>query len=176
MRPERQIMVREMKKKMEGSSLFFVTDYQGLDVAQITELRDQLKGNESSYQVFKNRLFKRIAEENGVPKDIEENLKGFSAFAIGGNDVVQVAKVLVDFAKKNKTFAVKAGVFDNRYLSPADVQRIAILPSREVLIAQAVGAIAAPLKGLVFVLHERIRSFVGVLNAIADKKKEQENQ
>ena len=108
MRPERQIMVKEMKEKLEGKSFFFVTDYQGLNVADITQLRDRLKGSDSVYQIFKNRLFKRIAEEKGFPKNIEGDLKGFSAFAIGGKDVVQVAKVLVDFAKKHDSFAIKA--------------------------------------------------------------------
>ena len=65
-------------------------------------------------------------------------------------------------------------MIDDRYLSQSEIKKIASLPSREVLIAQAVGAIAAPLTGFVFVLHERIRSFVGVLAAIADKKKEQD--
>ena len=173
MRPERKIMVSEMKDKLEGKSFFFITDYQGLNVSDITHLRNKLKVSNSTYQVFKNRLFKRIVEEKGFPCDIENDLKGFSAFAIGGSDVVQVAKVLFDFAKKHKTFAVKAGVLDSKYLSKEEVKRIASLPSREVLIAMTVGAIAAPLTGFVFVLHERIRSFVGVLAAIADKKKEQ---
>lgn len=175
MRPERKIMIREMKEKMEGKDFFFVADYQGLSVADVTQLRDQLRDSESSYQVFKNRLFKRIVEEKGYPKEIENSLKGFSAFAVGGNDVVQVAKILVDFSKKHKTFSVKAGVVDNNYLPQDVVKNLATLPPREVLLAQVVGTIAAPLTSFVGVLNERIRSFVCVLQAIADKKKESSN-
>ena len=172
MRPERKYMVGEMEEKLNDKSFFFVADYQGLDMVAMTDLRNQLKGNDSRFQIFKNRLFKHIVESKGYPKDIENDLKGFSAFAIGGKDVVQVAKVLADFAKKHKTFAVKAGVFDNKYLSKDSVKALASLPPRNILIAQTVGAIAAPLTGFVGVLNERIRSFVGVLSAIADKKKE----
>ncbi|MBN1522326.1 MAG: 50S ribosomal protein L10 [Candidatus Aureabacteria bacterium] len=175
MRPERQIMIKEMKEKLKETSFFFVTNYQGLNVSDMTMLRDQLKEKEAVYHIFKNRLFKRIVGEKGYPSHIENDLKGFSAFAIGGKDVVQVAKILTDFAKKHESFAVKAGVIENRYISREEVRKIASLPSREIMIARTVSTIAAPLTGFVFVLHERIRSFVGVLAAIADKKKEQSN-
>jgi large subunit ribosomal protein L10 len=169
-------MIKELRKELDQTSFFFVTNYKGLSVHAITELRSQLKANKAAYHVFKNRLFKRIVSEKGYPKDLEGDLKGFSAFAIGGSDVVQVAKILAGFAKTHETFAVKAGVFDNRYMSKDDVKKLASLPPREILIAQTVSAIAAPLTGFVCVLNERIRSFVGVLSAIADKKGKETQQ
>ena len=172
MRPERNYIVKEMKDNLKDNPFFFVADYKGLSVADVTNLRDQLRDGESHYQIFKNRLFKRIVEENNYPKELEQDLKGFSAFVIGGKDVAHIAKVLVDFSKKHKTFSVKAGVIENNYFSAAKVKTLASLPPKNVLIAQTVSAIAAPLTGFVGVLNERIRSFVGVLAAIADKKKE----
>jgi len=174
-RPERQIMINEMKEKLKNTSFFFVTNYQGLNVSEMSKLRDQLREKDAVYHVFKNRLFKRIVEENNYPRDIENDLKGFSAFAIGGRDAAQIAKILVDFAKKHESFCVKAGVIENRYVDKDDVKKIASLPPREIMIAKTVSTIAAPLTGFVFVLNERIRSFVGVLAAIADKKKENAN-
>jgi len=173
-RPERQLMVKEMKEKLKNTDFFFVTDFQGLKVSDMSQLRKKLKEKESVYQVFKNRLFKRIIEEEGLPKEMENDLRGFSGFVIGGKDVIEVAKVLSEFAKEHETFIIKAGVIDKKYLKQEEVKSIANLPSREVLLAKVVGAIAAPITGFVTVLNERIASFVRVVNAIAEKKQNEQ--
>ena len=172
MRPERQLMVKEMKEKLKNADFFFVTNFQGLKVSEMYQLRKKLKEKESLYQVFKNRLFKRIVNEEGYPKEIEKDLSGFSGFVIGGKDVIEVAKILSEFAKKHETFAIKAGVIDRKYLEKEEVKELASLPSKEVLLAKLVGAIASPISSFVFVLNERLGSFVRVLNAIAEKKQE----
>jgi large subunit ribosomal protein L10 len=171
-RPERKYMIKELLQSLDKANFFFVTDYSKITVAQMTELRNQLRENKSVHHIFKNRLFKRIAKEKGYPQAMEKVLRGSSSFTIGGSDIVKVAKVLVDFSKKHNTFGIKAGVIDSKYMTKADIEKLASLPSREVLLAMVVGAIASPITGFVGVLHERVRSFVGVLAAIADKKRD----
>ena len=169
MRPEKQAIFDELKTKLADSVFVILTDYKGLSVAKTEDLRRRLRGAKASFQVVQNRLFKQVAKTVSY-EGFEPALKGPSAMVFGGGDVVQAAKILRDFIKENSLPVVKIGALEGTILSAADVDKLASLPSRETLLAQAVGTIAAPLTRLVGVLQQKVASVVYVLKAVQEKK------
>ena len=148
-----------------------VADYRGLNVAKTEELKRRLRGVKAQFQVIQNRMFKRVAGELSQP-ELEKGIAGPSAMVYGKGDVVPAAKVLKDFIKEYNLPEIKMGSLQGAVLSAADVQQLASLPSREILLATLVGTIAAPLTQLVGVLQQKVASVVYVLKAIQDKKEQ----
>lgn len=169
MRPEKKSIYEEINARVSDSEYLLVAEYKGLKVDQITDLRRQLRKGGARMQVVKNRLVRLIARDKGWEK-IEPSLKGQSAIVTGKN-IVQAAKTLKEFKGTSGMPQVKAGYMGNMYLSSAQIDALADLPSREVLLGQVVGTIAAPLSRLVGVLQQKVSSVVYVLKAIEDKKK-----
>ena len=161
----------------EKSGSIFITGYTGLKNSEINTLSQQLNNKKAEHRVIKNTLFRVIAKEAGV-KDSEKlkTLKGNSAFVIGGEDVVAVAKVIVDFSKANEKFQIKGLVLDGKVMDSHLVKSLASLPSKSELIAKVVGTIAAPISSLVNVLAANLRNVVGVLSAIKEKKESENKQ
>ena len=169
MRPEKTSIVGEIRAQVNKSNFVLLTEYHGLKVEQLAELRRQLRGVGAEFHVVKNRLFKHVVVEKGW-KPLEEFLTGPSAMVVGG-DVTGAAKVLKKFcAEHNKLPTVKAGMFENSFLTVASVDELAALPSRETLYAMVVGTIAAPMTRLAGVLRQKVASVVYVLKAIESKK------
>jgi large subunit ribosomal protein L10 len=133
--------VAEITEQFNSSSAAVITEYRGLTVKQITDLRRAL-GRDTSYAIVKNTLTKRAAAEAGVPID-DSLLQGPTAIAFVKGDPVDAAKGLRDFAKSNPLLVIKGGVLDGKALSAAEVNKIADLESREVLLAKLAGAIKA---------------------------------
>jgi large subunit ribosomal protein L10 len=171
MRPEKSSMIEELRIKIKDSTYLIVADYQGLNVAKTEELKRRLRGVKAQFQVIQNRMFKRVAAELSQP-GLEKGIAGPSAMVYGKGDVVQAAKVLKDFIKDHNLPAIKIGSLQGAVLSAADVQQLASLPSREILLATLVGTIAAPLTQLVGVLQQKVASIVYVLKALQDKKEQ----
>ncbi len=169
MRSEKTSIIEELRNKVKDSSFLIVADYQGLNVGKTEELKRRLRGVKAQFQVIQNRMFKRVASELNQP-GLEKGILGPSAMVYGKGDVVQAAKVLKDFIKENNLPAIKIGSLQGAVLSADDVQQLANLPSREVLLATLVGTIAAPLTQLVGVLQQKVASVVYVLKAIQEKK------
>lgn len=169
MRPEKQSIANEIKTKVEGSTYFIVADYQGLTVEKTDVLRKRLGEADARIQVVKNRMLGHIAEEAGYG-GIREYLRGPSAMVYGSGDVSQTAKILKTFIKENDKPAIKAGAFEGQVLTAADVEALASLPSREMLLSMVVGTIAAPMSQLVGVFQQKVSSLLYVLQAGADKK------
>ena len=140
---ERQAAVEEITEYFRGSSAALLTEYRGLTVKQLKELRRSL-GADTQYAVVKNTLTKRAADEAGIA-GLDELLAGPSAIAFVKGDPVVAAKGLRDFAKANPLLVIKGGVMDGRALSATDVTKLADLESREVLLAKAAGAMKATL-------------------------------
>jgi len=170
MRPEKKSIYDEISARVGDSEYLLVAEYQGLKVEQISDLRRQLRKEGSRMQVVKNRLVRLIAREKGWEK-IEPSLKGQLAIVTGKN-IVQAAKTLKKFNGASGMPQVKAGYMGNVYLSAAQIDVLAELPPREVLLGQVVGTIAAPLTRLVGVLQQKVLSIVYVLKAIENKKNE----
>jgi len=171
MRPEKEAIVSEIRGRISDAVFVILADYRGLTVAKTEELKNRLRGVDAHFQVVQNRMFDRVARELEYT-GLEEGTKGPSAMVFGNGDVVQAAKILKDFVKENDLPVVKVGTLEGVILSNADIEHLAMLPSREQLLAQVVGTIAAPLTQIVGVLQQKVASIVYVLKA-AQQKKEQ---
>lgn len=168
MRLEKKSIFDEISARVNGSPFVIVAEYRGLKVEQFSDLRRQLHKVGGRMQVVKNRLLRLITRGKGWTA-LEPSLKGQSAI-VTGTDVVQTAKILKRFAAANGIPAVKAGVMGDMILTSAQIDALADLPAREVLLGQVVGTIAAPLSKLVGVLKQKVSTIVYVLKAIEDKK------
>jgi large subunit ribosomal protein L10 len=141
-RADKAAAVAELKKEFESSSGAMLTEYRGLTVAQMSELRRSL-GENARFAVVKNTLTKIAAREAGVVDDLEKLLQGPSAIAFVRGDVVEAAKGLRDFAKANPDLVIKGGVVDGKPMTPDEITKLASLESREVLLAKLAGAMKA---------------------------------
>ncbi len=162
-------VIDEIKEKIQSSQAVVLVDYRGLDVAQLTELRTKYREVGVEYKVYKNTMMKFAFKDLGY-EEFNEFLKGPSAVAFGIEDPVAAAKVTAEFAKKNEKLEIKAGIVDGKIISIEEVKNLAELPSKEVLLAQVLGGLNAPIQGFTNVLQGTIRSLAIVLNAIAEKE------
>lgn len=161
--------IEEIKGKIDKAQAVVLVDYRGLNVEQLTELRSQYRKAGVEYKVYKNTMMRFAFKDAGL-EDFNEFLKGPSAIAFGYDDPVQVAKITSEFAKDNEQLEIKAGIVDGKVIDINEVKRLASLPSREVLIAQVLGGVNAPIQGFANVLQGTIRSLAIVLNAIAEEQ------
>ncbi|GAA3121100.1 50S ribosomal protein L10 [Planomonospora alba] len=138
---EKATAVAELKSSFEGSSAAVLTEYRGLTVAQLKELRVSL-GENAKFAVVKNTLTKIAANQAGI-NQLDDLLAGPSAIAFVNGDVVEAAKSLRDFAKANPLLVIKGGVVDGKAMTPAEITKLADLESREVLLAKLAGALKA---------------------------------
>src|ERR1700739_3600909 len=140
---EKVAAVAELTERFRGSSGAVLTEYRGLTVAQLAELRKSL-GKDATFAVVKNTLTKIAVTEGGVADQLSSLLAGPSAVAFVDGDVVEAAKGLRDFAKANPLLVIKGGVLDGKALTPAEVVRLADVEPREVLLAKLAGAMTRP--------------------------------
>ncbi len=161
--------VEEIKEKIGKAQSVVLVDYRGLNVEQLTELRSQYRKAGVDYKVYKNTMMRIAFKDLGL-EDFNEFLKGPSAVAFGYNDPVEAAKITAEFAKTNVKLEIKAGIVDGKVIDVAGVNSLASLPSREVLVAQVLGGLNAPIQGFANVLQGTIRGLAIVLNAIAEEK------
>jgi len=168
MRPEKASIVSDLSEKLKGSPFLLVTDYQRMKVAQFGELRNRLAPAGAEVRVVKNSFLKRAMADSGLP-DVGDQLTGQTAIVMGEKDVAPVAKILKMFAAEFKIAALKIGVVDKAVLSTSDVEALAELPSREVLLARLLGLMLAPATQLVRVLNEPASAFARVLKAKGDQ-------
>lgn len=171
-RPEKEAAVKELKTKFEGAKAAVVTDYRGLDVHAITELRRKLREAGVEYKVVKNTLTRLAAKEVEI-QALEKYLAGPTAIAFGFGDPVAPARIISEFAKDHKELEIKGGILRGRIIGVSEVQTLAFLPSRDVLIAQVLATLQGPISGLVSVLHGTMRNLVYVLEAIRKQKEPQ---
>lgn len=160
--------VEEIKDKFGRSIAAILTDYRGLNVSEITELRRKLKEQEVEYKVVKNTLTKIAIED--FDYNLDEFLAGPTAVAFSYEDPVAPAKILVDFSKTHKQLEIKAGVIEGKFAGMDIIDKLAKMPPKEQLLANVVGAVQSPLYGLVGVLQGTINNLVYTLQAVHDKK------
>jgi large subunit ribosomal protein L10 len=168
MRPEKASIVSDLSDKLKGSPFLLVTDYQRMKVDQFGELRNRLAPAGAEVRVVKNSFLKRAMADSGMP-DVADQLTGQTAIVLGEKDVAPVAKILKMFAAEFKIAALKIGVVDKAVLSTSDVEALAELPSREILLAKLLGLMLAPATQLVRVLNEPASAFARVLKAKGDQ-------
>src|SRR5215212_7385489 len=168
MRPEKTSIVSDLSEKLTKSPFVLVTDYQRMNVNHFADLRTRLAASGTEMHVVKNSFLKRAMTDSGLP-DVGENLTGQTAVVTGAKDVAPVAKVLKMFAAEFKIAALKIGVVDKSVLSTADLEVLAELPSREILLAQLLGLLLSPATKLVRVLNEPGAALARLLNAKKEK-------
>jgi large subunit ribosomal protein L7/L12 len=170
---EKATAIAELTEKFGRARLAILTECAGMPVNQMTELRRQLRGAKAEYCVIKNTLAVR-ASAGTILADAKAHFKGPTGLVIGYDDPVLPAKILRDFIqaeKRAEKMKVTVGVLEGRVVQAADLNAIAQLPKREVLIAMLLSAMQGPIRGVVYALSGVLSKFVRVIAAIQDKKK-----
>lgn len=168
-RQEKVAVVDEITAKLQASDAVIITEYRGMSVGQLAALRRQLRPAGGEYKVYKNTLARFAAQNAGV-SDLASMLAGPSGITFVQGDAAAVAKALRDAAKANPLLILKGGVMGGRVISAKDVEALADLPSREVLLAQFAGALQAPLVKTAGLLQALPRNFAYGLKALIDQK------
>lgn len=171
-RTEKATVVADIRERLTRTTVMYLTDFSGLNVKSMTVLREKLRENGAEFLVGKNRLVKIALSDTEMP-DLSESLIGPTGVVFGYDDAVSAAKILTDFAKENNdrpTF--KAGVLDNALLSAAQIDRLAKLPTRDVLLSELAGAMSAPMAMLAQALEAKLQETAGLLDAYKAKKQE----
>jgi large subunit ribosomal protein L10 len=164
----KEATVAELTDNFRNSNAALLTEYRGLTVAQLKQLRSSISEH-ATYAVVKNTLTKIAANEAGI-SSFDEELAGPSAIAFVHGDTVAVAKALRDFARTNPLLVVKSGYFDGAPLSAADVTKLADLEPKEVLLAKAAGAMKATLTRAVYTINAPLSKAVRTVDALREKQ------
>jgi large subunit ribosomal protein L10 len=163
---QKQPLVEDIASRLQSAQGVYLTDFTGLNVKSMTELRSRLRNAGIEYIVVKNTLAQRALSGMDLP-DVAEFFTGPTGLVIGREDAVTAAKVLQDFAKEHDNRpTVKVGIVERRAVTADEVGRIAQLPPREQLLAELAGAMQAPMAQLVFMMQGLLGEFVGLLEAL----------
>jgi large subunit ribosomal protein L10 len=163
-------IVADLRELLGETKAAIFADYRGLSVAQLTDLRKRLRGANAEFRIVKNTLFRRAADGFMPVDELEPHLTGPTAISFSKGDPIAATKIMVEFVKDHKAISLKAGVVDGRVYGPDQLEALSKIPPREVLIAQMLGAMNAPVSGLVGTLNGILSNFVFTLQAVADKK------
>jgi large subunit ribosomal protein L10 len=170
---QKQELVTALASRLRGARTVYVTDFTGLDVAKITQLRRRLRqaggGGDTDFVVVKNTLARRALADAQV-QGLEAYLAGPTGLVLTGADPIAAAKVLTDFAREFEKPAIKVGLVDGKAVTPDLVKRLASLPTKHELLAQLGGALQAPMAGFVGALNGLLMNMVGALEALRAKR------
>ena len=166
---EKQEFVKSFEKEITTAKNFCFAGYQGLTVKELDDLRKKVKSTDAEFRVIKNRLVAKVLKNLKID-NFDEHLKGATAIILEKGDPIKTIKTLSVFSKNNSKLKIKAGYFENKFLTAQDVAKIASLPSKEHLVAQVVFSISSPLVRLMNVLTAPMRNLAVVLKAASNKK------
>jgi large subunit ribosomal protein L10 len=166
--------VNAIKESIQKHKDFILTDFRGLNVEKITELRRKLREQDSVLKIVKND-FTRIALKDIDYPDVSDYLAGPTALTFVEKDVGQVAKILFDYAR-NESIRVKGGIIDGRVMTMDEVEAFSKLPGKNQLLGMLLSAMTGPLRNMMYAMNGVTEKFVRTLQAVADKKKAQESQ
>jgi large subunit ribosomal protein L10 len=164
-------VVAEVKTRIEAASASIVSEYRGLSVAEMAELRDALAAAGGDYRIFKNTLVRR-AIDGGEYQPLSEYLNGPSALTFVQGDISAVAKALRDFSRGNPHLVIKGGLADGSLLSSSDLAALADLPPREILLARLAGALAAPMQQMAGLLQALPRNLAYGISALIEQRED----
>jgi large subunit ribosomal protein L10 len=166
-RIDKEQLVRELKEKIEGASALYYTDFTGLNVKRMTQLRRELRKANVEYVVIKNTLALRAVNESGL---VGERLRGPTGLVVT-KDAVSAAKIITDFAKANDSKpAVKGGMFEGKAIDKAQVTKLASMPSREQMLSELGASMQAPMTMMVTAMNSLLQNFAGVVEALRVQK------
>jgi large subunit ribosomal protein L10 len=170
-RLQKEELVKGLQEKLSTAKVVITTDYKGLDVAAVSDLRRKLKEAGVEYQVVKNTLLRRVAEDNQMAL-MADSFIGPSAIAYSFDDPVAPAKVLTEFAKENDNLEIKAGVMEGQLMDLAAIKALSSLPSKEALLGQLLSVMNGVPTSFVRVLNAVPQGFVNILGAMKDQQAE----
>lgn len=162
-------VVEEIKEKLQRAKAVTFVDYRGLTVEEDTKMRKEFREAGAEYKVYKNRLMLLALNELGI-KGAEKYLEGTSAVAFGYDDEVSQAKIVCDYVEKTKKLSIKFGLLNGQSVEGKDIEALAKLPSKEVLVAKLLGTLMGPVSSLARVLNAPTQGLAIALKAIADKQ------
>ena len=168
-RDQKEAAVKEISSELSAASAVFAVDYRGISVPQAAELRNQLRDNDASFNVVKNRLAKLATNGTDASDALDEHLVGPTALTFVQGDAVVAAKTIADFIKANNVLEYKGGLMDGMALGPDEFNAIARLPGVDVLRGQLVGLAASPLTGVVRTLNQLIAGLASQLGQVAEQ-------
>lgn len=166
---QKQKIVEDLVEKFNRNTIAFFTDFRGISVTDSNILRRHLRKENAEYTVAKKTLFDRALAKSGI-EFISKKLEGEIGVALAFGDQVAPAKALVAFAKKHETFKILAALLAGRVLSAKEVLALAKLPNREILLAQMLGAMQSPIRGLAVALQANMHNLMTVLNKVKEQK------
>ena len=168
-RPEKVEQVELLTEKLRNAHVAVLTDYRGLTVGQLQDLRSRLRAQDIEYRVVKNTLARRAAVEAGHP-DFQDQLKGPVAIAFGGEDIGAPARLLSEYIRQTRLrLDIVGGLVEGRVMGPDQVRQVADLPPREVLLGQLLGTLQRPIAQLVGTIQAPVQQLVGLLEAYREK-------
>ena len=170
-RPEKEKIVAELADKISNAKSVLLTDFTGLNVEEISDLRTELRKSSVEYKIVKNTLTRLSLEQLGLTQ-LLDYLEGPTAIAFGLDDPIAPAKVIAEFSKKLEKPKMKVYFLDGDIYKDKQINELAKLPNRDVLLAQLVGTIAAPISGLASLLQNMLQQLVVALNEVKNKKEQ----
>lgn len=157
--------IKRIEEFLSGCKIAIVTDYRGMSVTEMSQLRSRLRNAKSEYHVIKNTLAS-IAADRAGREELKTLLRDPSAVAFGYGDITEPAKILVNYIRSSKTpLSIKGGLLDRRVLSSEELTTLSSLPTTEILISQVIQQMQAPISSLLAILNANLRGFIGVLQA-----------
>ena len=167
-RKEKAQLISDLGERMKGFQAVVLTNYRGLNVEQLSHLRQRLRQEKISYHVIKNTLM-RLASKGTDLEKLDDYFEGPTAMAISFGDPVLLVKILSEFIKTQPSLEIKIGLIQGRVTSPEEVKALATMPSREVLFGQVLGGIQGTATQVAAVIHNGIQQVVGIIQARADQ-------
>ena len=167
-RAEKSAVIDDVRERFDEAEAVLVTEYRGLDVSQMADLRKALRETETVYKIYKNTLVRRALDE-GTPEGLVDMLVGPTALAFVENDPGAAAKALKEFSASNEALIIKGGLLNGDVLDEAQVRELADLPSREELLSSIAGGFAAPLQQIASMMNNLLSEMAILLQALADK-------
>lgn len=169
-RKKKEELVDKFAEKLEKSKAAVFTDYKGLTVEEINEVRNSLREQGIEFKVIKNTLFGLAVKKAKLDIDSKELANHPVAVAFGYDDEVAPAKIVFNFAKSHEALEIIGGILEGKSIEASSVKSLAQMPSREELLAKMIGSMNAPVSNFVGVMHANLRNVVGVLDAIREQK------
>ena len=145
--------VSKLAEKIKAAKVVLLTDYRGINVSDVTDLRTKLRGAEVEYKVIKNNITRRALAECGI-EELNDVLEGPTAVIMGNNDYLDACKIVYEYAKENDFYKIKGGIIDGKVVSVEEIITLAKLPSRETLIAMLAGALLGNLSKLAVAIDQ----------------------
>ncbi len=167
---EKTDIISEVKEMIESSSAVYLTDYTGINVADISQIRNDFRKEGVKYKVIKNTLFKRALDEAGKYDKLADHLEGMTGYVFASDNPVVPAKIIKKYFDDTQKLALKACYIENQYYTGDKLKELASLPTKNEIIAGILGSLNSPASGIVGVLNAVARDLVSVIDEIAKKK------